>query len=293
MDDRDLLILRYLNEFKNITKTANALFISQPALTKRIKQLEKELDTHLIESSNKGIRLTPTGLEVASFADEVIHGLDGLKRRVREIDNKYSNVVRITAPNIICEYYMPSVVKKINSIHPEIKFAIDTAPSSEVVTNTRNNRYDFGFLRNDFGWDEDGKILMTTNYIVAASMQPFQFQDLPHMSRVAYTTDAYYMKMLDLWWDSNFDTQPKVDVLVNSLNLCRKVVLRGTGFGLLPSVLIPNDPNIHQIILNDKNGEPIQRHTYLIYKKNNMDTFAKNYFLQFLQENKFDQFLQA
>ena len=46
MDDRDLLILKYLAEFKNITKTANALFISQPALTKRIQQLEKELGTH-------------------------------------------------------------------------------------------------------------------------------------------------------------------------------------------------------------------------------------------------------
>ena len=70
MNDRDLLILKYLHTFNNITKTANALFISQPALTARIKQLEQELGTKLIYSSNKGIYLTATGLEAAAFAQD-------------------------------------------------------------------------------------------------------------------------------------------------------------------------------------------------------------------------------
>ena len=52
------------HEFKNITKTANALFISQPALTARIKQLERELNTTLLHSSNKGIFLTSTGMRL-------------------------------------------------------------------------------------------------------------------------------------------------------------------------------------------------------------------------------------
>ncbi len=50
MTERDFLILKYLSEFQNITKTAEALFISQPALTARIKQLELELDTKLIQN---------------------------------------------------------------------------------------------------------------------------------------------------------------------------------------------------------------------------------------------------
>ena len=70
MDERDFLIIKYLSIFKNITSTANALFISQPALTRRIKQLEKELHTKLIVSSNKGIQLTPTGIEAVAFAED-------------------------------------------------------------------------------------------------------------------------------------------------------------------------------------------------------------------------------
>ena len=110
------------------------------------------------------------------------------------------------------------------------------------------------------------------------------------MSRVAYTTDAYYMKMLDLWWDRNFSSPPQIDVQVSSLNLCIEMVLNGIGFGLLPSVLIPDSPEIYKIILNDQSGNPIQRHTYLIYKKAGINTTAKKNFLSFIKEHPFDDF---
>ncbi|MCI6285313.1 LysR family transcriptional regulator [Acidaminococcus fermentans] len=292
MDDRDLLILKYLAEFKNITKTANALFISQPALTKRIQQLEKELGTHLIRSTNKGIALTPTGMETAAYADEALRHYDELKTRITAIDNKNAGIIKLTAPNIICEYYFPTLIKEFKKIYPEVKFSITMAPSSKVVSLMNNNKCHFGFLRNDFGWDESQRIHLATNFIAAASTQPFQLADLANMSRVAYTTDAYYMKMLDLWWDNNFKTPPHTEVLVNSLDLCREMVFSGIGFGLLPSVLLTDAPFLHQMILKDKNGSPIQRHTWLIFKKKNINTPLLKNFLEFIKEREFKEFLQ-
>lgn len=290
MDTRDLLLLKYLLDFKNITKTANALFISQPALTRRLKQLEKELDTQLIESSNKGITLTPGGVETVLYARQALNDIDTLKKRLAVIDQKTAKQIHLTAPNIICEYYFPTIIRLFRQQYPDIRFSIRMAPSSEVVSDTHDEKADFGFLRNDFGWDEEGKILLTTNYIAAVSLHPFTLQDLSHMSRVAYTTDAYYMKMLDLWWDRNFSSPPQIDVQVSSLNLCIEMVLNGIGFGLLPSVLIPDSPEIYKIILNDQSGNPIQRHTYLIYKKAGINTTAKKNFLSFIKEHPFDDF---
>ena len=291
MDTQDLLILKYLRMFKNITKTANALFITQPALTRRIQQLEKELGTKLIESNNKGIRFTPTGVEATIFAEEELRNLENFKNRLLDIEAKEQNIITIAAPSIICEYYLPSVVRSFKDTHPQVKFLITMAPSSVVVSLTNTKKCDFGFLRNDFGWDDEEKLLLTTNYIVAASLKPFSLKDLSHMNRVAYTADGYYMKLLDLWWNTNFKTPPKIDVEVNSVDLCREMVLRGIGFGLLPSVLIPSNPKIHHMILNDKNGNPIQRHTYLIYKKENITTPIKREFLDFLRLHPFDHFL--
>ena len=292
MDERDLLIIKYLNQFKNITKTANALFISQPALTTRIKQIEKELNTQLIHSNNKGIYLTPTGLEAVSFAEDILHRMDEFRERIQVIDDENAGVIKLTAPNIISQYYLPQLIKTFKKFHPKIRFDITVAPSSQVVNLMNGKKCHFGFLRNDFGWEEDTRHLLGTNYIAAVSMQPFALPDLASMSRVAYYTDTYYAKMLDLWWNNHFSTPPKIDVLVNSLDLCREMVYSGLGFGLLPSLFLPECPKAHHLILENEQGKPIERTTWLIYKKDMIVNKLTSEFLNFVLKYDFSDFLR-
>ena len=291
MDERDLLIMKYLRNFKNITKTANALFLSQPALTRRLKKLSKELNTQLLQSTNQGIQLTPAGLETSAFADKMLSEIEIFKKQLRQTSVKSSMTLTISAPNIICEYYLPSVIREFKKTHSNVIFNIIMAPSSKVVDMMNNNESDFGFLRNDFGWNSEEQLLLTTNYIVAAATHPFKLDDLASMKRIAYTTDTYYMKMLDLWWTTNFPTEPHIDIQVNSLNLCREMVFNGFGFGLLPSVIIPHTKDIHTIVLNGQNNKPIERHTYLIIKKEFLNTKLKKDFLIFIKNSVFNDFL--
>lgn len=291
MDERDYLILKYLSRFKNITKTANALFMSQPALTRRIKQMSVELGSELIQSTNKGVQLTLAGQEAAKYAEASLRALDGLKERLEVINKENNRLLRISAPNIICEHYMPSLIHAFKKEHEEIRIVMNMMPTSKVITALKRHECDFGFIRNDFGWEDNGKILLTTNFIAAVSTEPFELQDLATMNRVAYTTDTYYMKMLDLWWDNHFSTPPHVEIQVNSLNLCREMVFNGFGFGLLPSVLIPDSPRLHKIILRDRNNVPIERHTYFIYSEEAVNTPLKREFLDFIRSSDFSSFL--
>lgn len=290
MNERDLLIIKYLRDFKNITKTAKALFVSQPALTTRIKQIEKELNTHLISSNNKGIYLTATGIEMATFAETVLKEFDDFRDRIQAIDDENSGVIRIAAPVIIAEYYLPQVIKSFKEKFPNVKFYIITVSSSEVISLMNNNTSDFGFSRNDFGWEDDERHLLSTSYITAISLTPFKLADLPNMSRVAYTTDSYYMKMLNLWWEQHFDTPPKVDVWVNTLDLCKEMVYKGLGYGILPSVFIAEAPTAYSVILKSKQNVPIKRNTWLIYKKHNLNTKILKKFMEFMKTSNFDAF---
>lgn len=292
MNERDLLIVKYLNIHKNITKTANALFISQPALTTRIKQLEKELNTKLINSTNKGVFLTPTGLEMASFADETLKSIDAFKERLQAIDDENAGVIKLAAPNIISEYYLPQLIIAFKKLYPKVKFSITMTHSSEVVNLVNANKCHFGFLRNDFGWEQEQSHIISTNHIVATSLTPFKLEDLANMSRVAYSTDTYYMKMLDLWWSNNFPTPPKIDVLVNTLDLAKEMVFNGLGFGLLPSIFLPQCPEAHSIVLTDKDGNPIERHTRLIYKNDHLTNTLLKDFKKFIAEQDFNKFLR-
>ena len=292
MNDRDLLILKYLHTFNNITKTANALFISQPALTARIKQLEQELGTKLIYSSNKGIYLTATGLEAAAFADEELQRLDDFKLRIQAMEDETVGSLKLAAPNIIAQYYLPSVIKKFKETHPKVKFDVTVAQSSDVASLLNSKKCLFGFLRNDFGWGENERLLLCVNYITAVSLQPFRLKDLEHMDRVNYRTDTYYIKMLDLWWNDTFSTPPQTDVMVSSLDLCKEMVFSGLGFGLLPSIFLPECPEAYSYILKDKDGRPIERKTWFIYKTDTLNYKPARDFFKFIKENDFNQFLQ-
>jgi DNA-binding transcriptional LysR family regulator len=61
MEDRDWLILQELYRMKNITKAAQELYMSQPALTSRLQHIEREFNVRIVTRSTKGIRFTPEG----------------------------------------------------------------------------------------------------------------------------------------------------------------------------------------------------------------------------------------
>lgn len=291
MTDRDLLILKYLAEYKNITKTANALFIAQPALTKRIKSLENELETNLIQSSNKGIYLTETGLLAAEYATKALEQYEELINRIHEIEDNNNGIIKIAAPNIICLYYLPMLIKAFREEHPNVKFDVTMTPSSKVTKAVSSGVCHFGFSRNDFGWDDE-KLLLGVNHISIVSMKPFKLQDLVHMNRISYHTDTYYAKMLELWWKQNFNTIPKENIIVSSLDICKEMVYRGLGYGILPSVFLPEAPDAYTYILQDNEGNPIERNTWLIYKKSILGNKLAREFIQLIQNHSFNEFLQ-
>ena len=82
MDERDWKIISLLYKHKNITKTANELYISQPALTGRIKQIEQDLGVPILNRSNRGVEFTPHGVFVAEFANHLLGEISNFRENL-------------------------------------------------------------------------------------------------------------------------------------------------------------------------------------------------------------------
>ena len=140
----------------------------------------------------------------------------------------------------------------------------------------------FGFLRNDFGWNESERLLLTKNYICAVANHPFKLEELPTMVRVDYVTDTYYKEILDNWWKNTFSVPPIIGMEVSKLDLCKEMVFNGLGYGLLPSFLIHDRNDMYKIFLCDKKGEKIERKTWLIHKKDVLNMKLARTFYEFM-----------
>ncbi len=86
MDDFDYTIIKSLYEDNVITNVAKNLFISQPALTKRLNKIEKELETQLFIRGKKGVSFTESGLLVYDYCKRHLENKEQLQRKLNNLN---------------------------------------------------------------------------------------------------------------------------------------------------------------------------------------------------------------
>jgi len=99
MEDRDWLILQELYRTKNITKASQKLYMSQPALTARLQNIETEFDVKVVIRSTKGIKFTQQGEYLAHKADEMLQQLHTIKDQVQSMKDEVGGTIDIGASN--------------------------------------------------------------------------------------------------------------------------------------------------------------------------------------------------
>lgn len=284
MNEQDWLIINTLYKHRNVTNTARALYISQPAITLRIRQIEELLSTKIIERGNKGVTFTPTGEYLATCAQEMLHRMNSIREELASISQTYKGVLRIAAPSILIKYRLSGLISEFRQLYPHINFEVSTMQSSDVIAKTKSGHIHLGLVRNEFGWNDDEKILLAQDRVCAANRSPFQLSELPHLLGIEYCTDGYYRHFLDKWWQANFSTPPTIGIKVSNIEACREFVLAGAGYAILPSIAVENLPNLHKIDLYDELGQPVVRKTWLIYKQETLMLKLPKIFLEFAQQ---------
>ncbi|MDO5088883.1 MAG: LysR family transcriptional regulator [Leptotrichiaceae bacterium] len=133
-------------EEESISKAADKLYISQPALSQQLKNLEKELGTFLFVRSNKGIKLTEEGEIVYKYFSMSENLLYEMRK---ELEDKKNNVkkIRISAVPTMCNYSLPCVIYHLKQHYPNISVELYSRSDSFTIEEELvRERCDIGFL---------------------------------------------------------------------------------------------------------------------------------------------------
>ncbi len=95
MEEKDWLILKTLYEEKNITKTAEKVDITQPALTYRLQAIEQEIGAKIVNRGKKGVEFTMEGEYIYRYAEKMIVEFRNLKETLKNMDNKIQGKLRL------------------------------------------------------------------------------------------------------------------------------------------------------------------------------------------------------
>ncbi|SFK73700.1 DNA-binding transcriptional regulator, LysR family [Paenibacillus sp. 1_12] len=283
MDDRDWKILKVLYEQQNITKTAQILFISQPALTNRLQQIEQEFGVKIVQRRRRGIEFTPEGEYLAKRADEMLITIDKIKDNVRNMGNKVVGTLRLGVSNYFTRNKLPGILELFKNKYPDVEFKVVTGWSRDVHNLVYNQLVHVGFVRGDYQWGGQ-KHLILEESICVASKKALNMGELPACSRIDYQTDYLFKSLVNNWWTENYAHPPLIGMEVDKVETCREMVIKGLGYAIVPSLVLEGIPNIHKIYITDKNGNPIQRRTWMYYQQDSLELNMVNAFVQFVEE---------
>jgi DNA-binding transcriptional LysR family regulator len=285
MDEKDWLILKTLFEKKSITKTAATLFISQPALSSRLQQIEARFETTIVVRSKKGVQFTPEGEYLAKGSYEILKKIQTFEERIQNMRQQPTGTLRIGASKFFTKYLLPELLRRFKVLYPEIEFKVTTGWSREIANLVYSNDIHIGFIRGDYSWPGE-KLLLFEEKMYVCFKNRFSLPDLPHIPQIDYRNDSSVQILLDKWWNENFSVPPHIGMEVDKVDTCKEMVAKGLGYAFLPGMLT-NDQDLQRCEMLDKSGNPLIRRTWMYYHKEAMDLKLVNVFFEFIQSVDF------
>lgn len=149
MADRRLQAFHAVAKHRSFTKAAEALCMTQPAVTFQIRQLEEQFDTRLFDRGSGRITLTPTGQVALEYVERILALYGELDRKVKELTGQEVGVLMIGASTTIAEFLLPRILGEFKSRHPGIVPQLSVANSEAIQARVAERTLDVGFIEGD------------------------------------------------------------------------------------------------------------------------------------------------
>ncbi len=143
----DLHFFYVVAKEKSFSAAAKTLFVSQPAVTKRIKNLENRLEISLIRRKHNTIELTEFGEIIYKKLEKIFDELKILDNEIKLLKNiDKASKIRIGTTPSYSEYLMPKIIKKFSKIYPNIKISLFSDSSEQLIDMISQNKLDIALI---------------------------------------------------------------------------------------------------------------------------------------------------
>lgn len=286
-------IFHTVAKFGSITKAAEELYVSQPAVTQGIKTLENLIGATLFIRTKKGVTLTEEAKVLFNYIDEGITYIKNGETKFQELMNLQDGTLKIGASTTITQHILLPYLEKFTNQFPNINVSITNHLTTDLIKLLRNGTVDLLILNLPTLEHSDLQIIPFTKVqdifavgkklkrlsekeqqLKNLSKEDFIFQKNPSNTRTYLNNFLLKEKII---------ISPKYDVV--SFNLVKDMTKIGMGIGYLTKEFILNEINNKELyIIKTKPAIP-QRQIGLVTLKKNIPSFASRSFINLILEN--------
>jgi len=145
MDFRELNYILAIARYQNITKASESLYVSQPTLSKFLKNLEEEIGTPLFKRLGYKYQLTYAGECYVEKAHEILRLKHELDAELADIQKEQRGVLKVGFPSMRCTYMLPGILPAFQELHPNINVEVHEGHSVVLDQKLLNGEIDLAF----------------------------------------------------------------------------------------------------------------------------------------------------
>ena len=228
----------------SLTKAAEELYISQPAVSQAVKQLENQLGTPLFNRTHRGMELTAQGGElIFGDVERALKLLAGVEDRLSELRSSATGTLRIGASETIFEYILSDKIVEYHKLYPQVRIELITDVPPRIIEQLKSDKCDIGFLNLPIEEDEGIRLarsIMLLNDIFVAGKgyeqlkgKEIAFRDLQNYPLLLLQPHTVARTQVDRFAESQgVRLLPAIEV--DSWDLMKRLVTNGMGVGCLP-----------------------------------------------------------
>lgn len=146
MADRRLQVFHAVAKHGSFTRAAETLYMTQPAVTFQIKQLEEQFNTRLLDRGHGRVTLTPAGDIVFAYAERILGLSDEMETRIAELTDELTGVLTIGTSQTIAGYWLPTLLDKFMKKHPRVIPRVFVANSENIENRVAAHELDVGLV---------------------------------------------------------------------------------------------------------------------------------------------------
>ncbi len=146
MNLNQLKIFYYAAKNGSLSIAAQALFITQPAVTKGIQRLQEHYEIKFVDFVGKKLVLTDAGEVLYQIAEKIFELENQAEESIRDFQQRKRGHIRILSSESFGDYYLPQIIIPFNKAYPLIRVSMSILPTEQVVENTASLNCDLGFI---------------------------------------------------------------------------------------------------------------------------------------------------
>lgn len=269
---------------KNITKAANVLMISQPAISKAIKSLEDQLGGQLFIRTKRGVILTDEGKEFYNYISQAMEYIFNAEHRFTDLINLNTGTIKIGISATLTKEFLLPYLEKFHEQYPKIDIQIVTSLSSDLIPKLKNGLIDIIVLNllEDNDLDHDLNIIKCKEvqdcFVVNKTYRhlldkELSFEDLNNYPLILQNKGSNTRIFLDNL-ANGYNVTLKPNVELTSYSLVEEFAKIGLGIGYVTKEYIQKEiSNQELFVLNIKETIP-KRYLGIITSKTHLPSFS-------------------